>query len=122
MFQQVSVALPILLVEDDPILQLIDKLMLQSLGYRVEVVDKGLKALALHKKKAYAAILIDIDLPDLSDDKVLTMIRKCEKATKAIYPLITATAHGLLEEGSLLDKGADGYLMKPLSKDTLKIR
>jgi CheY-like chemotaxis protein len=111
----------ILLVEDDAIIQQVHRLMLEKLGYAVDTAETGHEALVLHKNSAYAAVLLDIRLPDLSGDEVLATIRAREQRTKRRLPIIIATAKEWPGNRKVyLAKGADAYFKKPLVRGSLQ--
>ena len=55
----------ILVVEDGLINQKLATLILQELGYKVDIGDSGKKALVMYQN-GYQAILMNIGLPDIS--------------------------------------------------------
>ena len=65
-------------------------------------------------------VLMDIKMPVLDGIEALTLL-KANPKTRAI-PVVALTAYSLQQEReSLLNKGFDGYLQKPISKDDLLI-
>lgn len=101
----------ILIVEDDTN---INNLLCEALtkeGYQCEQAFSGTEALMLLKinVNAYMLVLLDLMLPGMSGENVLSEIR-----TKGNIPIIILTAKDDLDEKiTLLTSGADDYITKP---------
>jgi two-component system response regulator TctD len=109
----------ILLVEDDAALARGLVALLKHSGYGVEAVGTGHAALAHQAVGAYAAIVLDLGLPDMSGFEVLRQLR----SAGARCPVLILTAHGALDERVRgLDLGADDYLLKPFEPPELLAR
>lgn len=111
----------ILLVEDDPIIQAVQQYFLKKIGCEVEVVNTGQLAINHSAEKDYDAMVLDLGLPDIKGEVVLSTIRARELTTKKHLAIITATAHG--DESVIKNcyaKGADAAFLKPLSLEILK--
>lgn len=97
---------------------------LESVGYDVETVDNGGKAVeayraALDKEDAFALILLDIEMPERTGLEVLQDIRDMEKDSKATYtPIIMLTA---CEDEWMksVKGGCDDYILKPYEERDL---
>jgi two-component system alkaline phosphatase synthesis response regulator PhoP len=100
----------ILLIEDEPGLQLTltDRLTVQ--GFEVETAGDGRKGLELARAGGWDLILLDVMLPGMNGFEVLAMLRKGNIAT----PVLLLTARGqLADKLHGLNLGADDYLVKP---------
>jgi two-component system, sensor histidine kinase and response regulator len=60
--RQAAVRAHLLVAEDNPVNQKVALRMLQKLGYRVDVVDNGRKALDALSRVSYAAVLMDVQM------------------------------------------------------------
>ena len=108
----------VLLVEDDPTIR---AALLRGLGERGHAVDSSPTALAglehavTHRPDI---VVLDLGLPDLDGATMLRMLRGVSRV-----PVIVATARddeaGII---SVLDAGADDYLVKPFSAAQLDAR
>jgi DNA-binding response OmpR family regulator len=108
----------VLLVEDDPTIR---AALLRGLGERGHAVDSSPTALAglehavTHRPDI---VVLDLGLPDLDGATMLRMLRGVSRV-----PVIVATARddeaGIV---SVLDAGADDYLVKPFSAAQLDAR
>lgn len=111
----------ILLVEDNPINQLVTTDLLKGEGAIVDLAVNGREALKMLDKGAnYDAILMDMQMPIMDGYEAMNVIRnKREEPLKSI-PILALTAHAFKGE---LDKcihaGADDYLSKPFEPKDL---
>jgi two-component system OmpR family response regulator len=116
----------ILLAEDDAALARGLVALLRQNGYDVESVATGHAALAHHAAGAYAAIILDLGLPDLSGFEVLRQLRSREvrlRNESAHCPVLVLTARSALDDRVRgLDLGADDYLLKPFEPSELLAR
>jgi DNA-binding response OmpR family regulator len=109
----------ILLAEDDAALARGLAALLEQNGYDVETVTTGHAALAHQAVGAYAAIVLDLGLPDISGFEVLKQVR----SGGGRCPVLILTARGALDDRVLgLDLGADDYLLKPFEPPELLAR
>ena len=111
--------LRILLVEDNPVNQMVGLLMLSRLGYKPDLALDGQQALQAVEKVQYDLILMDIQMPNMNGIDAARIIRenlglKC--------PVIYAHTAEALEgdKQRFLALGFDGYLSKPLQIHTLQ--
>lgn len=109
----------ILVVEDDLALArgLVNAIRAQ--GGAVDHVDRGTLALAEIRAQAYAAVVLDIGLPDISGIEVVRRMRAEGIRTPVL--MLTALGHLQARVGGL-DAGADDYLAKPFELDELQAR
>lgn len=106
----------ILLVEDDlPLARGLQQTLTHE-GHIVNQVSSGEAALFMANEEPPDALLLDINLPDISGLKVLTRLR----TTQPSLPVLLLTARDSLEDKVLgLDSGADDYLTKPFDMPEL---
>lgn len=99
----------ILIVEDDMNINGLLKEALSKEGYETEQAFSGTEARMLLSMNSYALVLLDLMLPGISGEEVLSEIRR-----KGNLPVIVLTAKDSLDEKiSLLTGGADDYITKP---------
>jgi two-component system alkaline phosphatase synthesis response regulator PhoP len=100
----------ILLVEDEPGLQLGLSDRLRSEGYEVEAAGDGERGLELARTGEFALLVLDVMLPGRSGFDVAADLRREGVAT----PILMLTARGETGDKILgLKLGADDYLTKP---------
>ncbi|MFZ3152455.1 response regulator [Pseudomonas sp.] len=108
----------VLLVEDNPVNQLVAKGMLGKLGCQVLLANHGGEALSLLESQAVDLILMDCNMPVMDGYETTRRIR--QKAEFAELPIIALTANALSDERERCRAaGMDDYLAKPFRKDEL---
>ena len=102
----------ILIVEDEPAMQLGLKDNLEFEGYEIDLAGDGETAVDKISNGSFDLILLDIMLPKLSGLEVCKKIRKAGIET----PIIFLTAKGQeIDKVIGLEIGADDYITKPFS-------
>ncbi len=101
----------VLVVEDERRLaENVARALRESAGYAVDIAGDGEQGLYLAESGDYDLIVLDLMLPKLSGQEMLTRYRKRGKAT----PVLILTARDEKESVvQLLNTGADDYLAKP---------
>jgi len=106
----------ILLVEDDIIAQRIEKDILESFEFNVDIVDNGQEAIQFATKNPYSYIFIDISLPDMDGFTLAETL--LQKPVSANAPLIALSVHAdALHKQCAQDSGMNQFIRKPLTKD-----
>ena len=110
----------LLIVEDEQHLAAGLKLNFEFEGYEVTVAGTAREAAAaLARAKAFAAIVMDVTLPDADGFELVRRVRQSGNFT----PVIMLTARTLAEDRVTgLESGADDYLTKPFDLDELLAR
>jgi two-component system, OmpR family, response regulator len=109
----------VLVVEDQPKMQLLLCRGLQEGGYAVDAVADGHSALHQATEACYDAIVLDVMLPGLDGFEVLRRLREAERWT----PVLMLTARDSVPDRVRgLDGGADDYLVKPFAFSELLSR
>jgi CheY-like chemotaxis protein len=109
--------LPVLVVEDNPDGRETLSVLLQCLGYPVEVAADGREGLAKGLSLHPAIALIDIGLPGLNGYQVASALRAA--FGRSIF-LVAQTGYGQPEDRRrALEAGFDVHLVKPLDIDEL---
>jgi CheY-like chemotaxis protein len=106
----------ILLIEDNPIIQLCHRKYLEQLNCQVLIASDGLQALELYKSQPHL-ILLDIGLPKMSGFDVCRAIRAQEKINH--IPIIAVTAFGDAVSNECHAAGVDDFATKPITKEEL---
>jgi CheY-like chemotaxis protein len=115
-----SVRLSVLLAEDAQINQLVATRLLEKLGHHVEIAGNGVETVAKWQRGGFNLIIMDIQMPMMDGYQATEFIRAEEKKNGGHIPIIALTAN-VLEDDEIhcLSTGMDGYLTKPLKKDSL---
>ena len=109
----------ILLVEDDVMLGdgMVDAL--RSSGYTVDWLQQGMPALSALKSEEFAALVLDLNLPDIDG---ISLLRKLRREGQTL-PVLILTARDALDDRVLgLDAGSDDYMVKPFALQELNAR
>ena len=109
----------VLLIEDDRMMARSLELMLASSGFIVEKTGTGEDGVDLGEVYDYDAILLDLNLPDMSGLEVLRTLRRGKVATPI---LILSGTTEIDSKVKALSLGADDYMTKPFHKDELIAR
>ncbi|CAN1209242.1 response regulator [Tumidithrix helvetica PCC 7403] len=92
--------------------------LLQDLGHTVDVCETTNGALEKIAEKKYSAVFLDIVLPDQDGYKFLRTLR-ANQETAEQYVILCSTKKTKLEVDYGLKRGANAYLTKPVSRETL---
>jgi DNA-binding response OmpR family regulator len=109
----------ILLVEDDEMLGRATADGLRIGGSRVDWVRDGMDARIATRMHEYDTVVLDLGLPDMPGEGLLRQLR----IDGCAVPIIVISARAQVEDRvSILDQGADDYLVKPFDLDDLCAR
>lgn len=109
----------LLLIEDEPAMQLALGDLLRAEGYRVTVAADGPSGLARAVTDLPDIIVLDVMLPGMDGLSVCRELRRRGLKT----PVLMLTARGYLDDRVAgLDAGADDYLVKPFANRELLAR
>ena len=109
-------ALHLLVAEDNPVNQVVVRMMLEKLGHRCEMAENGEEALTMLARGSYDAVLLDCQMPVLDGYQTARRIRAGTVAgVRSNMPIIALTAYAMAEDRArCLDAGMDDYVTKPL--------
>ncbi len=110
--------MPILVVDDDPLICKGLKFNLEKSGYEVVTTTNSRAAVEQVRRQAFKAAIIDIGLPGEDGLSLCTYLK-----SHYTFPVIFLTARRReLDEIVGLEIGADDYITKPFSVDVLLSR
>ncbi|WP_353860028.1 ATP-binding protein [Azospirillum formosense] len=112
--------LRVLVADDNAVNRLVARELLEDAGLAVTAVGSGGEAvrLALEPGAGYAALLTDVQMPDMDGYAVARAIRR--RCGPDRLPIIAMTAHALEEERRrCLDAGMDDHIAKPVEPHRL---
>ena len=104
----------VLVVDDDPNIVKTYKLVLESVGYRVDTARNGVEAMFKAKKVYYDLVIIDMNLPDMLGNQLAEQIRD----EKPDIKIIMITGYSSYVE-QLDEFNVDEMLMKPIPPEDL---
>lgn len=108
----------ILIVEDDLKISMMLKTLLTKNHYEVKSAFSGTEAILLLQNESFGLVLLDLMLPGLTGEEVLTKINEQFK-----IPVICVSAKdGLNTKIEVIQGGADDYITKPFNNEELIVR
>jgi len=109
----------LLIVEDDKSTAFLLQRLLVEDGYAVDLAATGEEARMLSSVNQYDGIVLDLQLGDRHGLLILQELRRGGLKT----PVLIYTGRSDLQSITrLLDAGADGYVVKPVSNDEMRAR
>ena len=88
-------------------------------GVDVVEASSGFEALRLLPRGPYDLVITDINMPDINGLELISFIRRSE-SHKLTPVLIISTQSSERDRTRGLSLGANGYLIKPFSQETLR--
>ncbi len=109
----------VLVVEDNPVNQMVAVGLLEALGYAAETADDGLAALKLYDPLRHDLILMDLQMPRM-DGLAATRELRSRLDGGPRVPVIAMTAAAVPgERERCLEAGMDDFLTKPVNPEAL---
>gem|GEM_PF-1945406 len=117
----------VLVVEDNPVNQLVAQALLEQLGLEVELAGDG--NIALEKLNnslsagMYSIVIMDCQMPNLDGYEATRAIRQGKAGKDNVsIPIIAMTANAMQgDKEKCLKAGMDDYISKPVTPDALSI-
>jgi DNA-binding NtrC family response regulator len=106
----------ILVIDDDEGIRKVVAEALKSDGYLVDMANNGKEAVEKSRANFYNLALVDIRLPDMEGTKLLTSMKQ---TTPEMIKIILTGYPALQNAIDAVNKGAHGYLVKPINMDEL---
>jgi two-component system, chemotaxis family, sensor kinase CheA len=102
---------PVLVVDDSLTTRMLERSILESAGYCVDVAQSGEEALEIARRKRYALFLVDVDMPGIDGFTFVERIRSDPALHEIPAILVTSrSAPEDFERGRSV--GAQGYVVK----------
>lgn len=114
----------VLLVEDNPINQVVALEFLALMGLKTQLARNGQEALDLCERAAPSLVLMDIQMPGMDGLECARRLREQQAQGRLPrFPILALTAHALDSDvADSLKAGMDEHLTKPLDFLTLRRR
>jgi PAS domain S-box-containing protein len=108
----------ILLVEDEPINQLVAREMLEDIGMVVDVANNGIEALERISRDIYRIVLMDVQMPKMGGLEATQRIRQLPGGER--LPVVALTANAFNDDRELCyASGMSDFLPKPVVPEQL---
>ncbi len=112
--------LPVLVAEDNVVNQKVTLAMLRKLGFDADLAPDGESAVAATRRRSYAAILMDCQMPGIDGLEATRRIRSTESPGQRI-PILALTANAMEEDRDrCFEAGMDDHIAKPLQLAALR--
>ncbi len=107
----------VLVVEDTPELQLLERRMLEKMGVVAEIAIHGREAVEKGLAQPFDLILMDMQMPEMNGIKATEKLR----AAGCNTPIVALTANVMqIHREKFKEAGCDGFLSKPIDRDQLQ--
>tara|TARA_B100001996_G_C18607947_1_gene572577 strand:- start:77 stop:463 length:387 start_codon:yes stop_codon:yes gene_type:complete len=112
---------PILLVEDNAIIQRITASDLEWRGHEVVIAGTAAEALEELNGQKFGLILMDVGLPDGNGLDISQTIRQDNNCQNQYTPIVVVTAHSTdaVSQQRCIKLGIQALIMKPLTPEKL---
>ncbi len=108
----------VLIAEDTPELQKLERRMVESYGAEVDFADHGEEAVERAVAHRYDLILMDMQMPVMDGVEATRALRSMGIAT----PIVALTANVMhAQRNAFFEAGCDGFLSKPIDRVELKM-
>jgi two-component system, cell cycle sensor histidine kinase and response regulator CckA len=111
----------VLIVDDEEMVTLVGKDMLEHLGYRAMVATSGQEAIAIVQDRGQEIdlVLLDMIMPEMGGAETFEALRKLYPQ----MPVLLCSGYSLDGQASdILAQGCDGFIQKPFDLDMLSQR
>ena len=108
----------ILVVDDEPINREVAQIHLEAVDLVVDMAEDGVEAIALAQRTSYAAIFMDMQMPNVNGLEATKEIRQLPEHRDT--PIIAMTANAFAEDkAQCVAAGMNDFLIKPFNPDDL---
>ncbi len=111
----------ILVIDDDPAIQIVLKKLLNAQGHEVTIAPNGLEGVRRARELQPAVIICDWMMPQMDGLEVCRRIKADPDLATSFFILLTSRVT-IQDRVHGLDNGADDFLCKPVELDELKAR
>ncbi len=108
-----------LVVDDSRVIRRAARAMLEGLDFTVEEAEDGSVALASVRARMPDVVLLDLNMPVMTGLEFLHALGRADLPQRPKVVFCTTESDQALVR-SAIDAGADEYVLKPYSRDTLR--
>ncbi|TAE51917.1 MAG: response regulator, partial [Bacteroidetes bacterium] len=110
--------LNILLIEDNPLNQMVTQKLLNDYGVMLDIANNGQEGVEMVQEGSYDLVLMDVQMPVMDGYEATRFIRKLGEPLCKI-PIIALTANAFTgSDDECLKAGMDDYVSKPIETST----
>jgi len=102
----------VLIVDDDPVIQLLLRVNFEMDGFEVATADDGESGLRQAREFAPDAVLLDVRMPKMDGYQVLAALRSDPELKHLVVVLLSANV-STADRQKGLELGASAYITKP---------
>jgi CheY-like chemotaxis protein len=115
-------AMNVLLVEDQPVNQVVASEMIRRLGHEVTLAGNGLEAIKAISTKVFDLVFMDCQMPEMDGYTAASALKKlANEGEIPPCPIIALTAHAMVgDREKCIAAGMDDYLAKPIDNQELE--
>ncbi|TAN51338.1 MAG: response regulator [Methylococcaceae bacterium] len=111
----------LLLVEDNPVNQLVAKAVLEKFGFAIDVADDGKKAVEIVCAAVavpYDIVIMDVQMPEMDGIRATRLIRQFHPPAR--LPIVAMTANAFEQDRlDALEAGMNAHIAKPINADNI---
>ena len=105
----------VIAIDNDEVLLLMLKEMFSQEGVHCDTSTGVAKLMELIRKKEYALLLTDLNMPEINGFELLELLRTSNVGNSRAIPVVVTTASGSCSKEELIERGFAGCLFKPFS-------
>ena len=109
----------VVVIDDASLVRLYYRTTLEKAGFRVAEALNGLEALEKLPGLDADLLIVDVNMPQMDGFSFLQALRQSDPAIASLPALVTSTESRTVDFDAARAAGANYYLVKPLSQDTL---
>lgn len=102
-------------IDNDEVLLLMLKEMFNQEEIHCDTCTDVAKLMELIRKKEYALLLTDLNMPEIDGFELLELLRSSNVGNSKAIPVVVTTASGSCIKEELMERGFAGCLLKPFS-------
>ncbi|QSR89242.1 response regulator [Methylacidiphilum caldifontis] len=118
MNREKQIPISVLVIDDEPQILKLLKLILEAKGYRVFLASRGEEGILETAQRRPDIVILDLLLPDMNGTTVIQRIREWSQVPILVLSAIDQEK----DKVQALDYGADDYLTKPFGEEELMAR
>ncbi|MEL7339626.1 MAG: ATP-binding protein, partial [Bacteroidota bacterium] len=112
--------LDILLVEDNPLNQLVTKKLLSDWKISVDIANNGREAVEMLEERMYDLVFMDLQMPEMNGIEATRVIRNQMARPTCEVPIVALTANAFTgTDDECLQVGMNDYVSKPIQMKNL---